>query len=376
MKKIIAIRSLISPHHAEYHVPKIFSLNWYLGIRCNYDCSYCSPSLHDWVSPHIPFDSVKKFLVKVDDWASQQGKTIKYSLTGGEPFVHPDIIEILKAIRATNTCDDIFTAITNGSLPIDLYRNAFNSITNLTISLHFDRSVKEIENITDKIITLNREFPDKFITVQVMMLPGKFDYIQSIAKRFTENQVKHVYRRIRPFTEDQLVNVYQSSNKRKILTTKRTAEEQKSQTKNLKGYLQENILKIYQEGSYYSQEELSWLEENVPEVRWQNIGVWDEDYNYTEVNSDELVSKNLHRFKNWSCYAGVDSANIDHHGDIYRANCGVEYLGNLETFNGFCTDPVICPIETCISNPDQTTRKASPEFKWSFSDLDKKYSNN
>jgi hypothetical protein len=31
---------------------KVFSITWMLGRRCNYDCMYCPPELHDKFSKH------------------------------------------------------------------------------------------------------------------------------------------------------------------------------------------------------------------------------------------------------------------------------------------------------------------------------------
>jgi organic radical activating enzyme len=343
MQKIIAIRSLISTHHAQNIQPKIFSITWNIGKRCNFDCSYCSPTVHDWSSPHLDLIKIKTFLEKTNAWAIENYRTVKWTLTGGEPFLHPNIIEILSEIKATESCDDILTVTSNGSLPLDLYQKSLTSLTNLTISLHFDRPEKEVEKIVEKIIKLNQQNPNRFITVQVLMFPGKFKFIKQITEKFVENSVKHVYRRIRPYTEEIYQMTYGDLDKHKLLKTKITIQENQEKNDKLKNYLEDNLLKIYKNEEYYTADELVWLEENVSEVRWNNIGVWDDKEQYHEMNSDELVSQNLHQFKGWTCYIGVDCAAIDPAGDIFRGACtngGV--IGSIENFQGFVTEPTQC----------------------------------
>ena len=53
MKEFVAISSLESPEHAMRKDPRIISVQWFIGKRCNYDCSYCSPFIHDNYSSHI-----------------------------------------------------------------------------------------------------------------------------------------------------------------------------------------------------------------------------------------------------------------------------------------------------------------------------------
>jgi len=361
MKNIIAIRSLTSPHHATHIEPKILTITWDLGKRCNYDCSYCSPTVHDWTSPHMPLDTARDFLAKVDAWALDNEKTVKWNFTGGEPYLNPEINSILSATRNTKSCDEIISITTNGSMPLELYQNSMSSVTNLAVSLHFDRTSKEIEKTLEKIIELNIKNPDKFITVQVMMYPGKFDYILSIVKQLETNNVKHIYRRIRPFTGDLYSNLFGTQDKRTTLKTKVDIDTHHQQRSELKSYLHNNLLRIYDSGEYYSEEELDWLKNNIPEVRWQNIGVWDKNKNYSELNTDELVSNNLHQFKDWTCYVGVDSAYIDSTGDIYRGSCtNGGSIGSIRNFIGFCNTPTVCGYKLCISNQDLVVRKSAP----------------
>ena len=77
------------PHYAES-----VKVEWNLGKRCNYDCSYCPAEIHDNYSEHTPIHILKN---TVDELSKI--KNVRISLTGGEPFVHPDITQLLAYAR-------------------------------------------------------------------------------------------------------------------------------------------------------------------------------------------------------------------------------------------------------------------------------------
>ena len=99
-KELRAIRSLRSEHHANNIEPRVVNINWDLGKRCNYDCSYCSPTIHDWTSPHHSVETVNSFVSQVDTWVKSQNKTFNISLTGGEPFLHNNLFNILTSLKS------------------------------------------------------------------------------------------------------------------------------------------------------------------------------------------------------------------------------------------------------------------------------------
>lgn len=362
-KELRAIRSLKSEHHANNIEPNIVEINWDLGKRCNYDCSYCSPAIHDWTSPHHSIETVNSFISQIDAWIQSQNKTFTMSITGGEPFVHPNILEILKTIRQAETFKDQLAIITNGSVPLELYKKSCEYVTNLTISLHLERSDSEIQSALDKILALHQQFPDKWISVQVMCLPGKFDFLEHQIIPFLEcNNIKFTLVRIRPWLNE-AVDEWQTVSKRQILKSEYTLEQQ-TQMKEAEKLRQDGRLTaVYNSEEYYTAQELTWLREQVPETTWQNIGVWDEDLTYTEVNSELMVSNNRNQFKGWTCFAGIDSLFIDFDGLIYRGVCHNNgTIGRIGSEINFSDAPMVCKKQWCTSNVDQTVRKARPEF--------------
>jgi len=364
MSNIVAIRSLCSEHHAENLVPSIIDFIWNIGKRCNYDCSYCPPTIHDWVSPHVSLDNVRDFFVKYDQFLTEKDKQFKLTITGGEPFVHPNILDILKIIRSCNSCHNVLSVTSNGSVPLTLYEKSLEFVSNLTISLHFERGEEEINGILNKVLHLNKNYTDRFINVQLMAEPGQLDLIKNKIIPFLENNnIKFAIRRIKPWTNEAVDEF--KDNKRKVLRTNFSLDFQSESKKKEKEKAQEILLTVYKNESFYTKEELEWLETTVPKTRWTNMAVWDKSNNYFELNSDELVSTNRNSFNGWVCYAGVDEMFVDFDGEIYRGLCQnagpIGSIYNLENFD-LCESPTICEKNFCLAFNDIVNRKAHPDF--------------
>jgi MoaA/NifB/PqqE/SkfB family radical SAM enzyme len=362
-KNLVALRSLRSEHHANNIEPNVVMVNWNLGKRCNYDCSYCSPHVHDWVSPHHPINYISDFVTQVNHWSLLQNKTFNMSMTGGEPFVHPDIIEILKIIRQASNFKDQLSVITNGSMPLKLYKESLNYITHLTISLHLEKTDRETQDTLEKVIALHQQYPDHWITVQVMCAPGKLQFVETTVMPLLEsNGVKFTLRRIRPWLNE-ANEEWQTTPKREILKRVYTLEQQTHHKKLEKNTLDSRLYEVYADETFYTAEELTWLATHIPATAWQNIAVWTEDLNYFETNSDTMVSNNRNRFQGWTCFVGVDSLFIDFNGLVYRGPCqNGGSIGQLGSEIKLLTEHTVCERQVCISNLDQTIRKSRPEF--------------
>jgi MoaA/NifB/PqqE/SkfB family radical SAM enzyme len=64
----------------------------YVTDRCNLDCSYCTE--YDNSRPHPKLEDLKKWIQKIRDLG-----TMRIALVGGEPLVHPDIVELVRYCR-------------------------------------------------------------------------------------------------------------------------------------------------------------------------------------------------------------------------------------------------------------------------------------
>jgi MoaA/NifB/PqqE/SkfB family radical SAM enzyme len=64
----------------------------YVTDRCNLDCAYCTE--YDNSRPHPGIDDLKKWVGKI-----RQLGTMRIALVGGEPLMHPDIVELVRYCR-------------------------------------------------------------------------------------------------------------------------------------------------------------------------------------------------------------------------------------------------------------------------------------
>ena len=64
----------------------------YVTDRCNLDCSYCTE--YDNSVPHPPLEDLKMWLRKIRELG-----TMRIALVGGEPLLHPDIVELVRYCR-------------------------------------------------------------------------------------------------------------------------------------------------------------------------------------------------------------------------------------------------------------------------------------
>jgi MoaA/NifB/PqqE/SkfB family radical SAM enzyme len=328
-----------------------------LGKRCNYDCSYCGPHVHDFVSPFIDLGMAKKFVATISQKLSVKNKKIKWSFTGGEPFLDPGFIDLLTAVRNTNNVEQI-NVTTNGSLPLSAYQKTQTLLDGLTVSLHLERNNTEIDITMDKIISLSAA-GGMYISANIMFLSGQLTRYKSIIDKLKQHRVSFVLRKIN-WTE--FHNDYQpffnpnDRNKSKQLVPIVDQGALKEQWKFRQNDRQH-------QDDYYTQEELDFLLSINTQPAWINAGVWRDDGSYQEVNTDLLLSAKETSFKNWSCYAGVDQLYIEFNGNIYRGLCLNDGpIGHIDSDSvDVNSDPTICLQNYCGCNLDIATRKAQDQ---------------
>jgi MoaA/NifB/PqqE/SkfB family radical SAM enzyme len=68
-------------------------VNLVVTRRCNLSCGYCTE--YDKVSPPVPLDVLKE---RVDHLARL--RTVMVTLTGGEPLLHPELVELVAYVKA------------------------------------------------------------------------------------------------------------------------------------------------------------------------------------------------------------------------------------------------------------------------------------
>jgi MoaA/NifB/PqqE/SkfB family radical SAM enzyme len=74
----------------------------YVTDRCNLDCAYCTE--YDNSRPHPSLDDLKKWIRKIRELG-----TMRIALVGGEPLMHPNIVEIVRYCRDLGSATSLTT---------------------------------------------------------------------------------------------------------------------------------------------------------------------------------------------------------------------------------------------------------------------------
>lgn len=350
--------TLVAMEHIGKDMDDCIRVEWNMGKRCNHDCSYCSPDLHDNTSPHLTIEVMKRTVDRI--MAAYEGKKVRIALTGGEPFVNPRIHELLAHMYAKGVWQVGITS--NGSLPPRAYIKAMEYVNNFVISYHpefvrEDNFRKVVFKLTDEVERFKVEYPDKWrhVHVHVMMLPDHFEQCKALIEWMKEHGISHAIRRIRPLmsSDGGLNRPYMSG------MTGQHLNIQKGEGP-ANGGLQ----------GYYSDDELAYLgvgSENNPATFNNAIEhrVLEGAAIMTrETNVNKILMNQENGFKGWTCWAGLQTLQIYPDGTIYRASCRVGGpIGNVNDDFELPTEPVQCTKLWCNCAADINISKHSKGFR-------------
>lgn len=153
----------------EMNFPIDYQILWDIGRRCNYNCSYCWPSVHNKSSPHLDFELIKKTTDKLIEKFSK-GQTIRWNFGGGEPTLHPQFIEWMKYLKDRNQWTMVTT---NGSHSAKFWTECVKYMNSINMSAHFD-GIKE-ERFIDNVKIICEHFDehddDHWLEVKLMTPP-------------------------------------------------------------------------------------------------------------------------------------------------------------------------------------------------------------
>lgn len=274
-------------------------IEWNIGKRCNYDCSYCPSEIHDNHSNHTDINLLEKTVDKLCDL----NKPLRISLTGGEPCVHPDIEVLLEYMKIKNI--SWINITTNGTRGYRWYLDNEMFYNHIVFSLHFEQ---DWHRIFDTILKYYDNTERDFF-VNIMAHHSYMNNVKTAAKKFQELGIKYAVRRIRWTEGDH--NVFDDLR--------------------------------------YEGKDLEWILEQDSTVQ-PNCLIDDEK----QMHANDIIKNHLNQFKGWSCSAGLESLMINWDGEVHRATCRVGgSLGNIYqgSFN-LPIEPIICTRDWCTCAAD------------------------
>ena len=281
------------------HYKDSVKVEWNLGKRCNLDCSYCPPEIHDQHSPHTNigklFDTVDT-LSKIDN--------VRISFTGGEPCVHPQFKQLIEYARPKIKW---LSVTTNATRKADFYLNL--RVNYIVFSLHFEDVdwKSRLNNIIYLAGTLNgTKFPKDYH----VMIMAHHDYMKEVklaTRWLIEHNIAFSIRRIR-WTERH----------------------------------------DWFDDMRYKTKDLEWIKSTDTTAKPKEL-----------LHTNDILKNNLNNFKGWQCRAGIESLMINWDGEVHRATCRVGgSLGNIYEGSFQRPDiPVICSREWCTCAADVNITK-------------------
>lgn len=185
----------VAVEHCNPKQAKIVKIEWNLGKRCNFNCSYCDEWTHDNKSPHMDYEVAVRTIDKIKN--KLPGREFKINLTGGEPCINPNFERILDYMYK----NDIQVGITtNGSRKKEFYKKNIHKLNSIIFSYHMEYHNRKVlpENIVE--LYKYKQSLDRYVHLHVhmMMLPTTFDEADNTIKYFKKHNVPVVMRRIRP----------------------------------------------------------------------------------------------------------------------------------------------------------------------------------
>jgi MoaA/NifB/PqqE/SkfB family radical SAM enzyme len=279
-------------------------IEWNLGKRCNYDCSYCPSSIHDNTSSHTNIEILKATVDKL----MTLGKPIRLSFTGGEPCVHPKFDELVRYCKHVGI--SWISVTTNGTRPYEFYASL--PVDQYVFSIHFEY---DVERILDTILKVVESTKIK-VVAQIMAHHNHMLNVRTVRTMLMNQQVPNTVRRIRWTQGDH---------------------------------------DLFDDMRYHP-DDLNWIKEQDATV--QGNCVID---NEQIIHANDVIKLHLNKFKGWTCTAGLESLMINWDGEVHRATCRVGgSLGNIyESTFVVPSDPVICTRDWCTCAADIPLSKAN-----------------
>jgi len=279
-------------------------VEWNIGKRCNYDCSYCPASIHDNSSPHTNIEVLKSAVDKL----VLLGKPIRLSFTGGEPCVHPKFLELVKYCKHVGVT--WISVTTNGTLPYEFY--AALEVDQIVFSIHLEFDWKRVFNTVESVVDLT----NKKVIAQIMAHHDHMPAVLQLRARCLLAHIPNTVRRIR-WTEGD----------HDLFDDMR-----------------------------YNANDLNWLKEQEATVEG-NCVIDDTKV----IHANDVIKLHLNKYKGWTCNAGIESLMINWDGDVHRATCRVGgSLGNIYEGNFVApSEPVRCDRNFCTCAADIPLTKES-----------------
>lgn len=348
-------------NYFKFNPSSAMSVDWYIGKRCNFSCSYCADYLHDYKSPHVPYKNMKYLVDKIYE---KNGTNVLWSFCGGEPTIHPKFMELCKYVNELGCVHSSVT--TNGSRTADYFCQLLEYLDNITISFHFEFMHKKVDDYIAKCIKIEKKrkelnkdtkSSDKTVIYRFMVHPDYFDKIEYMGNELKNAGLKNVeYRPISPLSGSSADLMPTKKISFDIDLTKLSKDELVVDDSTVN--LRRNSFEKFASQEY--KDKLDTIFTNSVTESKKKLKHWFYDsktdtYHNEDYHYNQLRLHNKAGFQGWLCWAGIKHIKISPIGDIYIGSCHVGgKRGNIYDLDSvdLPTSPIRCPKSSCRDNLD------------------------
>lgn len=152
---------------------------WEIGRRCNYDCAYCWPWIHNNTDPHKSLEELMRATQLIEEKFTK-GDSVNFIISGGEPTVNKNFLDW---IRYLNSCGHHVSLHSNGSRLPEYYREVIH-YGDLNLSVHFEfydreKFVQVVKAVTEEKVKVYNQGMGH-LEVKFMMAPHNKDETLSL----------------------------------------------------------------------------------------------------------------------------------------------------------------------------------------------------
>jgi MoaA/NifB/PqqE/SkfB family radical SAM enzyme len=293
----------------------LFSVSWILGRFCNYKCSYCWPYANSQTPDYQELEVYKRAVDEIRCQAAQNGFTkFHWSFSGGEPTAYKHSIELMSKVLYDSI--HMTTNLSPGTQWWDRWLGATSLSRRRSITASFHDEFANETEFGDKILYLMDN--GVFVTVNQVMVPGRFDELYSRLKRFS----------------DRGINV--------------TLKPQSNETASglVEGYTEEQVRIMQDE-----------FNQHVEGEEIYQIRLTDGQQDYYLDQAERFNSFGFNKFQGWSCNSGYQSV-IIRSNEVKRGySCHEQPLGTLTDGFRLFDRPQQCITASCVSSADSKIPK-------------------
>lgn len=316
-----------------------YIVHWKVSDVCNYDCSYCEPSNHKTIDIKN-ITTAKKLIEGIDRIKRAVGdKTVQIVLTGGEPFLIPNIEQFLAKIAEYKFRIVIFT---NGSMPMKIYKRCLPYLkepNDICISFHSETA--EVDHIV-KLAQVFKQNNER-LEIRAMLAPGLTHKVKDLIEKLEPYSIGVNALVVYPLVEKSTGKINPTFNS----------------SRNLVGWAQDSSAI----DRYYSEEEHAYIKRLESERKTNKqqtrkgfpmfIQVIGSNGLREKIPSSaySIIMKNKNVFKDWQCAITKKKIAIDSTGNISYGICNNHtVIGNIYQDDFEYKDTYItCVNERCTT---------------------------